>query len=293
MQTEQATSEFTAGSNRSAKCICCTVGPGGADCSCLHSMSAFAASSKGPISSVSLLICPLVPAAHHMTPSMSHGNSHSRHLQSHCIASPCHSKEATELKASNSVGHRQERHSEEAAERRASNSAGHRQDHHSREATERKASNSAGHRQERHSKEATERRASSSAKHRQGISNRFLKGVSRPMIAKHHQGSRASHARHSSAGAAGKGPGKAAASVPAAVRMSKAELRRNASLDKWIATATEEDKLARKINRDFSDGPEPAAQHAQQRAQPPAKVFKVPAMKKRKVRQQDLCVGFV
>ena len=171
--------------------------------------------------------------------------------------------------------------------------------HHFKEATERRASNSAGHRQERHSKVATGRRGGSSGRHRQGVSDRFLKGVSQPIIAKHHQGSRASHPPHGSAGAVGKGPGSAAASGQAAVRMSKAELRRNASLDKWVATATTEDKLARRVNVDYSDANEPAAQPAQQRArlpkqraQPPAKVFSVPAMKKRKVATATLCAGF-
>ena len=144
----------------------------------------------------------------------------------------------------------------------------------------------------RRSREATQRRTSRSAWHRQGATGHPLSGVSHPKITKDNR-SRASRRHPGSEEAVGKGPGGASASGQAAVRLSKAELRRNASLDKWVATAAEEDKLARRVNRDFSDGPEPAAQPAQQRPQPPAKVLRVPAMKKRKVYTAALCAGFV
>ena len=149
-----------------------------------------------------------------------------------------------------------------------------------------------------HCKQATQRRASSSAghRHRQGDIHRLLKGVSRPKITKS-LACRAIHSRHGSAGAVGKDSScSVAASGKTAVRLSKAELRREKALQLFVATATQEDKQARKVNRDFSDKQEHPAQptqlRAQQRAQPPTEVFSVQAMKKRKVWQQALWAGF-
>ena len=133
--------------------------------------------------------------------------------------------------------------------------------------------------------QAAECRASSSAghRHRQGDTLRRLKGVARPRITKS-TARREGHPYHGSAAAERKSPSSsAAASGQTAVRLSKAELRRETSLQKWITAATEEDKLARKVGRDFSDQHEHAAPPVQPRRPPTAKVFTVGAMKKRKV----------
>ena len=140
-----------------------------------------------------------------------------------------------------------------------------------------------------HSKKAMERRASRPDGHRQVAPGHSLNRVSHPKITKN-KGSKASHQCPGSAGAAAKGPGSAAASGQAAVRLSKTELKRNKALETFVATATEADKLARRVNRDFSDKDEQAAQPLQQKTQSlqqhthlHPKVSEVPATKKRKV----------
>ena len=128
-----------------------------------------------------------------------------------------------------------------------------------------------------HGKEDTQRRARSVAGHRKGgtgASSRLLKGVAHPKISKE---------PHNKASLQRKGA--AVALKQAAVRLSKADLRRNARLDHFVATATKEERHARKVNRDFSSvDHEPAARCEQERArQPIAQAPTDPAMKRRKV----------
>lgn len=127
-------------------------------------------------------------------------------------------------------------------------------------------------------------------KSRQTSTKCVLNKIAHPKIFKD-KSSRASHQgpgsagavgkRPGSAGAAGKRPGSAAACGQAAVRLSQAELRTNASL--WVAATNEEDKL---VDRNFGDKDEQPAQPTQQRAQPSANVYSDAAMRKRKVWQQ-------